>query len=447
MRIRSALSAVAVGALAVTMAACGSGNGGSTGDGGGSDASGGADGELSCGEITFWHYEGDDSAMNQSWLVAIDEWEAATGGTVKVEKQTFEQLQKNAKIVLTGDDVPDVMEYNKGNGTAGQLASQGLLTELDDYAADYGWDSVLPSSIQTTARYDEDGLMGSGPWFGVPTYGEYVTVYYNEEMFADNGIEVPTTFAELEAALDAFVAAGITPLAEAGAEYPMGQLWYQLVLHHADRDFVDAFQLFDGDVDFTSGPLKEGTDTLQGWIDKGYINPNASGLTAEDMGVAFIAGKYPVMVSGSWWFGRLNAEISDFTLGQMIFPENSLNAGSSGNLLVIPTNAKEKDCAASFIDTALAQGAQNKLAELGGLPVAGDASVITDENVKVLTQNWDAIVADDGLAFYPDWPVAGFYDQVVSFGQSLLNGSKTPDQALDTLGTFYQEGRADITGE
>ncbi len=218
MRIRSALSGVAVAALAATMAACGgSGNGGSGNAGGGA---GGTDGGASCGEITFWHYEGDDSAMNQSWLVAIDEWEAATGGTVKVEKQTFEQLQKNAKIVLTGDDVPDVMEYNKGNGTAGQLASQGLLSELDDYASSYGWDDLLPSSIQTTARYDEDGLMGDGSWYGVPTYGEYVTVYYNEEMFAEAGIEIPTTFDELEAALDAFVAAGVTPLAEAGAEYP-----------------------------------------------------------------------------------------------------------------------------------------------------------------------------------------------------------------------------------
>lgn len=441
MRIRSAVAAVSTGALTLTLAACGGGSSSQT-EGGSAGTDSAETG--SCGEITFWHYEAEDSAMNQSWQKAIEEWEAATGGTVNVERQTFEQLQKNAKIVLTGNDVPDVMEYNKGNGTAGQLASQGLLTDLDDFAAQYGWDSLLPASIQTTARYDADGLMGSGPWYGVPTYGEYVTVYYNEEMFAEHGIDVPTTFDELEAALDAFVAAGLTPLAEAGAEYPLGQLWYQLVLHHADRAFVDAYQLFDGEVDFTSGPLADGTDTFQQWIDKGYISSNASGLTAEDMGVAFIGGKYPVMVSGSWWFGRLNADITDFTLGQVLFPGNSLNAGSSGNLLVIPTNAKEKDCAASFIDTALGKPAQNVLAELGGLPVAGDTAVITDADVKTLTENWATVVADDGLAFYPDWPVPGFYDQIVSFGQSLLNGSKTPEQALKTLGEFYQEGRTDL---
>ena len=72
------------------------------------------------------------------------------GVTVKVEKQDFEQIQKNAKIVLTGDDVPDVMEYNKGNATAGQLASQGLLTPLTDVAKEKGWDKTL----SRLARHD-----------------------------------------------------------------------------------------------------------------------------------------------------------------------------------------------------------------------------------------------------------------------------------------------------
>lgn len=426
--------------LALSLAACSSGGG--SGDG---DATGGGDGDATT--LTFWHYEGDDSAMWQGWSTAIDEFEAAHPGvTVKVEKQTFEQLQKNAKIVLAGDDVPDVMEYNKGNGTAGQLASQGLLTNLDDYADQYGWGDTLSSSLQTTAKYDENGLMGSGSWFGVPSYGEFVQVYYNKEMFESNGIAVPTTMAEMESAMDAFVAKGITPLATAGAEYPLGQLWYELVLANADRDFIENYQLFKGDVDWAGDPMLKATQTLKDWTDKGYISKDASGLKAEDMGVAFIGGKYPMMVSGSWWFGRLNTEITDFTLGQMLFPGNDYTAGSSGNLLVIPTNAKQKDLAAEFINTVLGEKAQNVMAEKGGLPVAGDPSVITDENTKVLTQNWNDVVANDGLAFYPDWPVAGFYDQLVSFGQTVVNGSKSPADALAELGKAYESGKVDIVG-
>ena len=39
--------------------------------------------------------------------------------------------------------------------------------------------------------------MGSGDWYGVPNYGEFVGVYLNKDLFAKYGIEVPTTFDEL----------------------------------------------------------------------------------------------------------------------------------------------------------------------------------------------------------------------------------------------------------
>lgn len=418
----------AIGAACLLMTGCSSGG------------SGEEDGQS----LIIWDYENDDSAMGQAWARAVEIFqEEHPDVEVIQEEQTFEQLQKNAKIVLTGDDVPDLMEYNKGNGTAGQLASQGLLTSLTDEATERGWDAKLSESLQTTARYNENGQMGSGDWYGIPNYGEYVTVYYNEELFAEHGVEVPTTLAEFEDVLDTFVAAGVTPLAEAGAEYPMGQLWYQLVLSQGDRDFVDAYQLFDGDVDWQGDPLVAGTEILQDWIDKGYIASDSAGLTAEDMGTSFIAGNYPIMVSGSWWFGRLQAEVS-FDWGQFLFPGNTLHAGSSGNLWVVPENAANKELAYEFIDITLRDEVQNILGEAGGLPVAGDTSAITDERTKILTENFATINAEDGLAFYPDWPVAGFYDQLVSATQSLINGSKTPAEVLTTLGEAYESGRADI---
>ena len=39
--------------------------------------------------------------------------------------------------------------------------------------------------------------MGSGKWYGVAITG-YVMAYYNEDLFAKNGLAIPKTFAELE---------------------------------------------------------------------------------------------------------------------------------------------------------------------------------------------------------------------------------------------------------
>ncbi|MBE1874868.1 ABC transporter substrate-binding protein [Myceligenerans pegani] len=401
-------------------------------------------GDTDDSTLTIWHYENDDSAMGQAWAEAIRIFEEENPDvTVEVEKQTFEQIQKNAKIVLTGDDVPDVMEFNKGNATAGQLAAQGLLTPLTDQAAERGWDETLTGSLATTARYDEQGLMGSGEWYGVPNYGEFVGVYYNKDMFAEHGLEEPTTLEEFEDVLATFQEEGITPLAEAGAEYPLGQLWYELVLAYGDRALVDDYQLFANDVDFHGEAMTQATEKLDEWIEKGYIASDSAALTAEDMGVSFIDGTYPIMVSGSWWFGRLATEVqADW--GQFNFPGNELHPGSSGNLWVVPANADSPSLAEEFIDITLRPEVQNVLAAEGGLPVAGDASVIDDERTRELTENFQAILDDDGLAFYPDWPVPGYYDVIVSQLQSLVNRSKTPSEVLDGLQSAYDEGKADL---
>ncbi|MDR0283391.1 MAG: extracellular solute-binding protein [Propionibacteriaceae bacterium] len=433
-------------ATAVALTACSGGSPAATTATTGGTATGSAPADYTGQTFTVWHYESANSAMGLAWAKAVDIFKTEHPGiTVNVEPQTFEQIQKNAKIILTGDTVPDVMEYNKGNATAGQLASQGLLTPLTDVAKARGWDKIVTGALATTAMYNDQGLMGSGDWYGVTNYGEYVTVYYNKDMFDAQGLKVPTTYDQFVAAMQTFVAAGITPLAAGGAEYPMQQIWYQLVLSQSNRDFVNAYQLFNGDVDWQSDAMIGATDTLRDWVDKGYISKDAAGLTAEDMGTSFIAGKYPIMMSGSWWFGRLKSEIK-FNWGQFLFPGNELNTGSSGNLWVVPDSAKNKDLAYDFIDITLRPEVQNILGENGGLPVSGDPAGITDESVRVFTQNFQTAVNNDQLAFYPDWPVAGFYDQLVSGFQSVVNGTKSSQEVMSTLGDYYKSGKADIVG-
>ncbi|MEO2303365.1 extracellular solute-binding protein [Bifidobacterium longum] len=84
-----------------------------------------------------------------------------TGVKVEFEKKAFEQIRQNASQILNSDDAPDATEYNKGNATSGLLASQGLLTNLNDYVSEYGWDKIITGSLADTGKYDEarrDGL-------------------------------------------------------------------------------------------------------------------------------------------------------------------------------------------------------------------------------------------------------------------------------------------------
>ncbi|MER5585376.1 ABC transporter substrate-binding protein [Streptomyces asoensis] len=419
----TACAATAV-ACSLLLASCGGSDGGS------------ADSRT----LRLWHYEAPNSAMGAAWTEAIKEFEARHPGVrVKFEEKSFDQIQKTAPMVLNSSDAPDLMEYNKGNATAGLLSRQGLLTDLSAEVTERGWDKLLSPGVQTTSRYDANGVMGSGKWYGVPNYAEYTMVYFNKDLFAKYGLAEPKTSDALVAAMDTFVDKGITPLANSGAEYPAQQYVYQLALSKADRPWVDAYELYQSRTDFHDAAWTYAAKTFADWVKKGYLGKNAVSAKAEDAGVSFLQGKAPILFSGSWWYGRFQDEAT-FDWGTTLWPGSTLSPGSGGNLWVVPESSGNKELAYDFIDITLSKKIQNLLGNKGGVPVAADAAALTDPKSKELITQFNTLSGRDGLAFYPDWPVPGFYDVLVSETQKLLTGSVRPDDYLDALQEAYDKG-------
>ncbi|MDQ0581354.1 ABC transporter substrate-binding protein [Streptomyces rishiriensis] len=422
---RGTAGAAAVLAGSLLLASCG-----------GSDGGGASDAET----LRLWHYEAPNSAMGVAWTAAIKEFEAQHPGVkVEFEEKSFDQIQKTAPMVLNSSDAPDLMEYNKGNATAGLLSEQGLLTDLSAEVTKRGWDKLLSPGVRTTSRYDANGVMGSGKWYGVPNYAEYTMVYFNKDLFAKYRLAEPKTFDDLVAAMDTFAENEITPLANSGAEYVAQQYVYQLALSRADRSWVDSYELYRGKTDFHDAAWTYAADTFADWVEKGYIGKGSTSAKAEDAGVSFLQGKAPILFSGSWWYGRFQDEAT-FDWGSGLWPGSNLSPGSGGNLWVVPQSAHNKELAYDFIDITLSKKIQNLLGNKGGVPVAADTAAITDPKSKELIAHFNTLSGRDGLAFYPDWPVPGFYDVLVSETQKLITGSEKPDGYLDALQKAYDKG-------
>jgi raffinose/stachyose/melibiose transport system substrate-binding protein len=238
----------------------------------------------------------------------------------------------------------------------------------------------------------------------------------------------------------------VTPLSVGGSEYPAQQIFYELVLSQADRSFVNDFQLYENPVDFHGPELSFGAERFADWVSNGYIAGDSAGIGAEDMGVAFTQGDFPMMISGSWWYGRFADEITEFEWGAFLFPGNTLHPGSSGNLWVVPERSGNKDLAYDFIDITMSPEIQNLLGNSGGVPVAADPAQITDEQSAELIALFNTVTETDGLAFYPDWPAPGYYDTLVAGVQELINETKRPEQVLDDIAGPYEDNLADIGG-
>lgn len=392
--------------------------------------------------LVIWQYEDANSAQGQAWRLAVKNFKKDHPDVkVTFSNQSFASGKTSAKVLLSGNKVPDVMEFNKGAAGVGQLASLGLLDPLDEYVKKYDWTKTLNNDSYTQmSKYNNDGVPGSGKWYGIPNYGEYLLWYYNKDYFAQHNLQVPKTQAELTELMQKIKDDGTTPVSAAAKEFPYMQTWFQYVLQNAPKDWTKCYQLFQCKVDFNDSYWKDGTKAAEDAVAKGYVANNISGITHEQMGTNFLQQKNPLMMSGSWWYGRLAKE-SKFDFGTFPWPQQSINQGGVGNLWVVPAHAKNKDLAAEFINETLKPDVQTLMADQGGLPVAGDLTQIKDDRTKQFTQDFQDFAARNAFGFYPDLPIPGLLDDLLSDSQQIANQSKTPEQVVTQVEKSYDTGR------
>lgn len=87
---------------------------------------------------------------------------------------------------------------------------EGVLADISDVAEANNWDAVLPASIAGHMKCE-------GTWCAAPVNVHRVDwIWANAEVLSANGIEMPTTWEEFNAAAEKLQEAGIIPLAHGG---------------------------------------------------------------------------------------------------------------------------------------------------------------------------------------------------------------------------------------
>ena len=391
--------------------------------------------------FNIWWFEGADSAQGITWTKALEELKANHPDvTVNFEQKTFAQLQASGSMILNSAQAPDVLEYNKGNATAGLVASQGLLQPLDDAYTAQGWDKILNEGQLTLSRYDDLGVYGSGSIWGISTYGEYVSAFYNIDMFEKAGLKVPTTLEELTADFEAFKAQGITPLALGGADTSGQHVLASLAYTKADDTWVQNYQGLKAPLD--TAPYLFAAQTMVDWVAKGYVSKDSTGIKDPDAALQFTSGKAPIYISGTWNLGNFSSSIKDFKWGQFLVPTPKYSVGSTGNLWVVPKASKNPELAQEWISLLLSPKYQTEQANNGGVSIAADPTTVTNPVGQNAAAVFKEISDKQGLGFYPDWPVPGFYDVLIQKVAGLLQGTLTPDQFAAELKQTYDDAQA-----
>lgn len=209
-RLRALTAAGAAVALAAT-AACGD-------DGSGSDS-----------EIAWWHIQIEDPMMS-TWEDFADEWLEESGADVTFDIQSIENeaFKSQMSTAAQSGEVPDLFQ-TWGGGVLAQQVEAGLVRDITDELDDC-IDLINPSTL---APYTVDDRL-----YGVPFDSGVVGFWYNMDLFAEAGIDAPPeTWSEFLDAVEALKAAGITPIALAGADqWPAHFYWAYLAMRIGGLD-------------------------------------------------------------------------------------------------------------------------------------------------------------------------------------------------------------------
>ncbi|MGC4104945.1 MAG: extracellular solute-binding protein [Thermomicrobiales bacterium] len=366
--------------------------------------------------------------------------------TVTHRGWTLEELQDTLPRAVESKQGPDVAQVNNGESLTGPMARAGQILDLKDYDATYGWSDRFAPSLLARNRYTSDGkTFGEGDLWGVSAESEIVGFFYNKTIFAEQGLSVPKTVAELEAVFKTLREKGTEPLI-------FGNLDKWQAIHligeihgvRTTRDFLDdLIYRRRGGASFTDPSFVEAATQMAAWNTAGYYLQGFEGITADDATALFAAGGGGLLLQGSWATAAVKEGLGE-NAGFFLMPplETGGTVLSVGGVAIpysITSNAEDADLCAAFIDSLVSEAAVEAFLATGSLPSSSiPADKIDEATVDgQLYAAWNATVEADAVGHYLDWAAPGFYDVLTGALQELLGGQVEPDAFTTKLQDFY----------
>ena len=171
-----------------------------------------------------------DEALAKVYPNITLEWECVDWGN-DFQPKMQQYMQSGLPDIMIGK-AQDVATY----------APQGILAEIDSQYLDAGLDAA------------RENVTIDGKTYGLVYNALYQGVYYNKDMFAENGWEIPKTIDELQAIIDDCKAKGITPFASHMVDtWSIGNVTMQFMMNDVfnnDPTWGDKFRA--GEVSFST---------------------------------------------------------------------------------------------------------------------------------------------------------------------------------------------------
>ncbi|EEE38631.1 extracellular solute-binding protein, family 1 [Rhodobacteraceae bacterium KLH11] len=176
---------------------------------------------------------------------------------------------------------------------------EGVLADISAVAEAEGWADVLPASIAGHMQCE-------GTWCAAPVNVHRVDwIWANADILAANGIEMPSTWEEFNAAAEKLQAAGVIPLAHGGQAWQDATVFEAVVLGVGGPEFYQK-ALVDLDPEaLTSDTMVQVFDQMRTM--RGYVDENFSGRDWNLATAMVMNGEAAFQIMGDWAKGEFLA--------------------------------------------------------------------------------------------------------------------------------------------
>ena len=382
-------------------------------------------------ELTMGSWRVDDVAQMERILAAFSA--ANPGITITFQPTNPPDYNPTLQTQLDTGTAPDLF-YLRSFATSRNLFAAGHIESLEPMRAEleatYGAEALVPWSTQ------------EGEVYGVPMIAVSHGVYYNADLFAELGIEPPTTWEELLAAAQTIQDAGYIPIANAS-----GDTWTiaEIVFMNLATTYIGGYE---GRMAYLNGERCFNDENVvaafQAVADIAPFLPEGQeALTYYDSQQLFLLGQAAMWMGGSWDIPFFESEENapDFQWGIFATPAPEgqdryvtfhLDAGMGINAA-----SPNKEAAMTFLHwlngTEFPQLLANELP--GFFPIHSQAPEVANEHAaQFLSFNEGAAGTDIRFAWQDllDGQPDG-YTLMQDGAIAVINGTMTPQEAADAL--------------
>ena len=190
-------------------------------------------------------------------------------------------------------DLPDV--YQSNQDIAGALISSGAQLNLKDYIQADGFADNFLSLSPMEHKGGIYNLSAGNDAYSFPV------IYYNTEIFDQYGLEVPTTWEELDNIFDVLIEAGIQPMGMDGTGWQLVNFFMETLMLSDDPSTVT--ELLNNETDWSDPRVVAAFEKMEYMLDKGVFGDRAAVAATADVALAwdtFAADGCAMLFDFSW---------------------------------------------------------------------------------------------------------------------------------------------------